>query len=81
MFNKMKELGGLGVQCHVPGEVSGIKGVIFGVPISLSDETLRNQLMSEKVIEVKRLIKQKREKRAKYNSDDNREWDTASRKC
>lgn len=55
MFIKMKELGGLRVKCHVPGEVNGIKGVITGVPMSLSDEVLRNQLMNEKVIDVKRL--------------------------
>lgn len=59
----MKELGGQGVKCHMPGEVNGIKGVITGVPVSLTDEILRNQLMSEKVIDVKRLTSNRNEKR------------------
>jgi len=63
MLVKMKEFGGVGVKCHVPGEVTDIKGVITGVPMCLTDEILRNQLMSEKVIDVKRLTSNKNGKR------------------
>ncbi len=63
MMTKMKEFGGVGVKCHVPGEVNSIKGVITGVPMSLSDEILKKQVMSEKIIDVKRLTSNRNGKR------------------
>lgn len=63
MMTKMKEFGGAGVKCHVPGEVNSIKGVITGVPMSLSDEILKKQVMSEKIIDVKRLTSNRNGKR------------------
>lgn len=52
----IKELGGKAVKCYVPGELDNLKGVIMGVPISLSDEVLKAQIANEMVTEVKRLL-------------------------
>ncbi len=60
---KIKELGGIGVICHVPGVENGIKGVIYGVPLPLTDEVLRNQITGIKVTEVKRLTSNRYGKR------------------
>lgn len=49
--------------CHVPGVENGIKGVIYGVPLSLNDEVLRNQITCIKVTEVKRLASNRNGKR------------------
>lgn len=62
MVIKMKELGGIGVKCHVPGEMNVVKGVITGVPVSLTDEMLKKQIMGE-VTEVKRLTSNRNGKR------------------
>ncbi len=52
---KIKELGGAAVKCHVPGEFDHLKGVILGVPVSLSEEVLKTQIKNEIVTEVRRL--------------------------
>lgn len=52
---KIKELGGAAVKCHVPGELNQLKGMTTGVPVSLSDEVLKTQIINKMVMEVKRL--------------------------
>ncbi len=39
--------------CHVSGVENEIKEMIYGVPLSLTDEVLRNQITGIKVTEVK----------------------------
>lgn len=61
----IKELGGKAVRCYVPGELDHLKGVIMGVPVSLSNEVLKAQITNEMVTDVKRLLSSRNGKKRK----------------
>ena len=61
----MEKLNGKKIKSHVPGVYARLKGVITGVPISMSTDDIKEHVKGGRVIETKRLIGRKGSKKWK----------------
>ena len=55
----MEKLNGKKIKSHVPGAYARLRGVITGVPISMSIDDTKENVKGGRVIEAKKLISRK----------------------
>jgi hypothetical protein len=61
---KMEKLKGKKMKSHVPGAYGRLRGVITGVPISISKDDIKENVKGGRMIEAKRLISRKEGQRS-----------------